>query len=633
MPKNNLNATDDVNHLSFILLDEFNQKDASSACKSLNETLLSSAAIKAHQNDIFQSLAYTAYAGNTAPLQFYYIDDGLLAVGQDIEELTFHAFPLGFVELPVLCTQSTNASQPGTSQSSASNQISINSGGNTYIGFRNKKSFRFLGIPYANTPQRFVYSTPYTPTGKTIEATSYGLQCAQGSSGSEDCLFLNIQTPYIPKVGSKDSLRPVMFWIHGGGFTGGSGADPGSDGGNLASREDIVVVNINYRLSTLGFLAIPGTNITGNYGIGDQITALDWTIANIASFGGDPNQITIIGESAGAGSVRVLLGSPRAIGKYQGAVAMSNLGGGVALGLTSDYATTYTGCAQSALSDQIPCLYTFPALKLVGLSTVARYVVQDGVIVNTPNLPVLKPSKNIANIPVIFGNVANDGASFSTYPKTPITSLLTGIQASLGISATYAQSVIDSGLFPLYSTGNMTLDAFNVSQRVATDLQFRCIDQATVSTASNSGAFSNAYYYQMQRSINGYDPNNLGGPANNDPNLPYFKLHGADMPWVFGNLGTLRNADDLYSIQLTSGYFGAFVREGDPNPKTSFLRARGYETAIEGIEKSGLWEEVGGAEDGRMKLLDWPSLSSGFLDVPQCAFLNYSLSYYVDGGL
>lgn len=66
-----------------------------------------------------------------------------------------------------------------------------------------------------------------------------------------------------------------MFWIHGGGFTGGSGADSGSDGGNLASREDIVVVNINYRLSTLGFLAIPGTNVTGNYGIADQINALD----------------------------------------------------------------------------------------------------------------------------------------------------------------------------------------------------------------------------------------------------------------------------------------------------------------------------------------------------------------------
>lgn len=132
-----------------------------------------------------------------------------------------------------------------------------------------------MGIPYADPPQRWIYSSLYSGTGQTINATAYGSQCAQGGSGSENCLFLNIQTPYIPKQGDTSDLRPVMFWIHGGAFTGGSGADPLSDGGNPASREDIVVVNINYRLSTLGFLAIPGTNITGNYGISDQITALE----------------------------------------------------------------------------------------------------------------------------------------------------------------------------------------------------------------------------------------------------------------------------------------------------------------------------------------------------------------------
>jgi carboxylesterase type B len=86
---------------------------------------------------------------------------------------------------------------------------------------------------------------------------------------------LNIQTPYIPKAGSNKDLRPVLFWIHGGGFEGGTGADRVSDGGHLASREDIVVVSFNYRLGTLGFLAIPGTDIRGNYGIADQIVALD----------------------------------------------------------------------------------------------------------------------------------------------------------------------------------------------------------------------------------------------------------------------------------------------------------------------------------------------------------------------
>jgi len=273
--QNNLNASDDVNHASFILLDKFNQNDAATACKSLNETLLSSATIKAHQNDILQSLSYNAYAGRASAIQAYHIQDGLLVVAENAGELTFHSPPLGFVEFPVLCTQSSNGTQPGNSTATATNTVNIASEGNTYIGYRNQKSFRFLGIPYADPPQRFVYSTPYSPTGQTLVATAYGSQCAQSGSGCENCLFLNIQTPYIPKAGSSSNLRPVMFWIHGGGFTGGSGADSGSDGGNLASREDIVVVNINYRLSTLGFLAIPGTNVTGNYGIADQINALD----------------------------------------------------------------------------------------------------------------------------------------------------------------------------------------------------------------------------------------------------------------------------------------------------------------------------------------------------------------------
>jgi len=90
----------------------------------------------------------------------------------------------------------------------------------------------------------------------------------------------------LPKAGTKKNLRPVQFWIHGGGFEGGSGADPQTDGGNLASREDIVTVTFNYRIGTLGFLAIPGTDIKGNFGIGDQVNALDWVLANIASFGG-----------------------------------------------------------------------------------------------------------------------------------------------------------------------------------------------------------------------------------------------------------------------------------------------------------------------------------------------------------
>ncbi len=284
--QNNLNVSDDINHVSFLLLDPLNQRDAGLACEAFNETLLSSDTIKAHSSDFLQSLSYVAYSGRAAPIQAYYISNRVLQVAEGVGELTFNSFPFGGLQLPVLCTQSSEQSQPSTAIVTSGNKISVASGGNTYVGYRNQKSFRFLGIPYVDPPERFVYSVPYSKTGQTIDATEYGSECAQSGAGSENCLFLNIQTPYLPKRGSNKDLRPVMFWIHGGGFTGGSGADPLSDGGNLASREDIVVVNVNYRLSTLGFLAIPGTDIKGNFGVGDQINALEVSLppANFQSF-------------------------------------------------------------------------------------------------------------------------------------------------------------------------------------------------------------------------------------------------------------------------------------------------------------------------------------------------------------
>jgi hypothetical protein len=273
--QNNLNASDDVNHVSAILLDSMNENSAQKACTMLNEELLSKEIIEIHQQDFEYSLAYNAYAGRAQPVQKYIIEDGIVVASLG-GHLSFETFSSLGTNLPVLCTQSSNASQPGTSSATPSNEVTVSAAGNNYVGFRNLKSFRFLGIRFADPPARFEYSQLFSQEGQTIEAFTYGSECAQGTSGSEDCLFLNINTPYIPKAGEGNpELRPVYFWIYGGGFTSGSSSDPSTDGGNIASREDIVSVTINYRLSTPGFLAVPGTNVKGNFGIGDQITALE----------------------------------------------------------------------------------------------------------------------------------------------------------------------------------------------------------------------------------------------------------------------------------------------------------------------------------------------------------------------
>ena len=188
----------------------------------------------------------------------------------------------------------------------------------------------FLGIPYARA-ERFAAPEPASPWSGVREATRIGFAAPQtshviaGFSASgpqdEDCLNLNVFTPACD--GRK---RPVMVWIHGGGFTHGAGYEALYDGGPLAVRGDVVVVTINYRLGALGLLRLPEIGAHGNQGLLDQVMALSWVRDNIASFGGDPLQVTIFGESAGSASVGCLLAMPAARGLFRRAIQQSGIG-------------------------------------------------------------------------------------------------------------------------------------------------------------------------------------------------------------------------------------------------------------------------------------------------------------------
>ncbi|MCJ1961604.1 carboxylesterase/lipase family protein [Novosphingobium mangrovi (ex Hu et al. 2023)] len=206
----------------------------------------------------------------------------------------------------------------------------------------------FLGIPYAAPPvgeRRWKAPAPASAWDNVRAADAFGASCiqpeGQGDYGpwtreyvvtdnfSEDCLTLNVWRPSVQATGSSDETTakalPVMVWIHGGAFTSGSSAVPIYNGHNLATR-GMLVVTLNYRLGALGFLATEGRNgLSGNFGVLDQIAALAWVKRNIAAFGGNPDKVTIVGQSAGGMSVHTLLSAPAARGLFHQAIVESGL--------------------------------------------------------------------------------------------------------------------------------------------------------------------------------------------------------------------------------------------------------------------------------------------------------------------
>ena len=195
----------------------------------------------------------------------------------------------------------------------------------------------FLGLPYAAAPVgELRWKEPHPPAKwKGVrDATKFGAHCPQGfiydditfqdSSASEDCLFLNV---YAPAGASVKSKLPVMFWIHGGGYMGGASSEPRHNGDFLPLK-GVVLVTINYRLSIFGFLvtadlAKEANGVAGNYGLLDMVAALRWVNANIVQFGGDPDNVTIFGQSAGSFAVSTLMASPVARGLFQKAIGES----------------------------------------------------------------------------------------------------------------------------------------------------------------------------------------------------------------------------------------------------------------------------------------------------------------------
>ncbi|RPD75515.1 carboxylesterase from carbohydrate esterase [Lentinus tigrinus ALCF2SS1-7] len=640
---NDLNVHTASSHRSALLLSSpRSHSDAASACTALGETLLP-VNKTFFANDLVPLLRYQTFQGNFPSSQQFWVANEGRACQVVNSKGVVSSSATCLRSLPVLCSQSAAfqaSAQPETSLTVRSHDLTI-------TGFRDQTSFKFFGIPYADPPVRFEYPTAYTGN-KTIDARSFRSQCVQtGTVGSEDCLFLNIWTPFVPSSSSnsRTKLKPVMFWIHGGAFTGGTGSDSTFEGSGLSSRGDVVLVTINYRLSTLGFLALDDGKTNGNFGIADQIAALDWVRDNIAAFGGDKGRITIFGQSAGAASVRALMGSPKAIGKYAAAVPMSNLAG-------ANYATTYSfyytipqevslvanpiieavGC--NSTSDVLACLRAVDPNTLVNLATVARFLVVDGTFITSQQLP-LDGSGLVANVHTMMGFMRDDGAAFIGYPKDG--NLTEGL-----IGASLNTTIANNPLFPEPSGPNVTTNVFNVTAGATTDVEFRCLDQATAFSGIAHNLFKSVWFYEFNRSYQtpGFSPNfpTCEAPVtdehpNGDASQEYFKCHSGELFYVFGSLPAdlpYRDDQDLPFMQRMVDIWSSFARTFDPNPDPGFLAARGFTGTAQQLKRESKWEPVTKANvRGKpLRELQWDSFMLPFGQQVQCEFLGFPLTFY-----
>jgi para-nitrobenzyl esterase len=278
----------------------------------------------------------------------------------------------------------------------------------------------FLGIPYAAPPvglRRWTPPQPHERWEGVLEATKPGNECTQldffgNAFGSEDCLFLNVYTPLFKKNRHKHDRLPVMVWIHGGALVSGSGND--LDPSPLVKKGNVIVVTLNYRIGILGFFAHPSLDaeghLIGNYGLMDQQFALQWVQNNIAAFGGDPDRVTIFGESAGGLSVFSQLASPTAAGLFHRAIAQS---GAYASFQSYDqfFFTLPDAEALGALfaanigcdGQTTECLRATPDALLVHAQPGILYPVIDGNLLTLPPGPALA-SGQFNHVPVITGS-------------------------------------------------------------------------------------------------------------------------------------------------------------------------------------------------------------------------------------
>ncbi|KAF7335662.1 Carboxylic ester hydrolase [Mycena venus] len=603
--------------------------DAVATCKAYNETLLSSTSLKA----LTKQFTYLEYLKDATPTTRYWVSTG------DTTQKHFSIAPLSSShlsqaptteKLQFLCTNSAPHTTKVDTDFSSSPRNTVMSNGVIYTGTRDHLTFRFMGIPYAQPPVgplRFQYPQPFN--GTSVDATFFKPVCLQfgffGSDdfglmpwgNSEDCLTLHVFTPYIPSNKSSESapaLKPVLFWIHGGGNTQGTGEDATFDGGSLVSRTDSVVVTVDHRLNIFGYLGLDDT-IKGNYAIADKVAALQWVHDNIAAFGGDPERVMIFGQSAGGSSVIELVRTPKARGLFSAAISQSG-GGSPVQNYTAAAAAVVPALnvfCNSTGAERLACLQALPAETILNITnTVTSWNgVVDGVYV--PNDTISQVSQGpsgVNSVSYMAGFMPEEGQSLLQETIAPN---MTDFNPGAVVGTELGAKVLTSGLWNIsdsFTPYNATIDVY-------TDFLLTCPAEEMITAAAAAHTFPSLYVYEMQRgyALSYYNPYNLCTFPVGDVEPPYYRCHSGDLYEVFGTYHIfdqpVRNTRDISYTTMIQDMWASFARTGNPNPPAAYLKARGYESTLEVLSR-WMWPQYT-AGTGNVAQLQYPGVATGGL--------------------
>jgi para-nitrobenzyl esterase len=421
----------------------------------------------------------------------------------------------------------------------------------------------FKGIPFAAPPVgnlRWKAPQPIQPWEGVKKTTAFGPAPMQGgnppSGKSEDCLYLNVWTP----ATSADQKIPVLVWIYGGGFSFGATSEPVYDGTNLA-KKGVVLVSIPYRVGQLGFLAHPElsaenpNHVSGNYGLLDMIAGLQWIQENIAAFGGDPDKVTIFGESAGGIAVSMLCASPLAKGLFQGAISQSGGSFGPSRPTTYPGENMKTlevaeqeglGYAEKAGASSLEELRDIPADTLpMGMGMGGAWPIIDGYVIPDDQF-TLYESGQFNDVPVLIGYNSDEGASFSREkdPEKHIES----VHLRYG---PYADSLLAA--YPLEDHA-----VTKTARDLARDAAFGWHTWSWARLQARTGGSKVFYYYFDQHPDFPED----------SPRYGYGSPHGQEVAYVFMNLDPDHPDSGKTDTEISDAmgtYWTNFAKYGDPN--------------------------------------------------------------------